>query len=193
MTEKVLLGTPSGDYMATVTASGIAALVAAKNLLWANMVGTYVERNQNLIVDYAFEQGCSHIMFIDCDMIFPPTILDRLLSHKRDIVGCTYRTRQAPYEFASVGLDGQHSTGQETGVREVLFIPSGMMLVRRKVFEITKFPWFYNVYGEKSEDFVGNDVNFCMDARDAGLHVYCDFFASRDIKHFGQKALGWNL
>jgi hypothetical protein len=189
---KLIIGTPSGESINALTMGCMDKLKIRHKPFICNAIGTYVERNQNLIV----EEGLSHpsiewFMFIDSDMLFPETIVDTLAAHKRDIVGCTYRTRQPPHNFTSVGFDGVFSTGKETGVREVLQVPSGMMLVRRKVFEHSPFPWFSNTYGTNNREFVGNDVNFCRQSRVMGFKIFCDFFTSRSISHFGGCAIAW--
>ena len=81
------------------------------------------------------------------------------------------------------------SDGSETGVREVEWLASGAMLVRRKVFEYVPFPWFPNLYGKKVEDFVGSDRSFCRKAKHKDFKIWCDYDLSRKVTHIAEVAL----
>jgi hypothetical protein len=189
----ILIGMPSGESIHPVTMMAIQKLLgASEDVAYTGMVGTYVEKNQNLLVARALELDASHLMLIDSDMDFPPSILRTLLSRKVDIVGCAYRTRQPPHPFTTIRKDGERSTTDDTGLRDVQAVASGMLLIRRKVLEALPYPWFFNSYGASPAHFVGNDVSFCGKARSFGFKVHCDFFASRDVGHMsGSIRVGW--
>ncbi len=194
---RIMVATPSGDTIVAHTATCIRWLETALKgdgfeVGVFNKAGTYVERNQNEMVADGLATGADYILFVDSDMVFPADIGRDLLARDRDIVGCTYRTRQPPHPFASFDLSRQRHTGKEVGVKEALMVPSGLLLVRRKVFEAIGYPWFFNTYGQRPEDFTGNDANFCLKSRAAGFRVFCDFYTSKEVKHFGGVAIGWN-
>src|SRR5215472_15440951 len=162
----IAFGTPTGEDIKAVTVMAFEKLVEENpDMLRCMMMGTYVEHNQNLIVEQALLNDCSHVLFIDSDMMFPTSILKALLGRNKDIVGAVYRTRSYPYFLAATHVDGTPADGTETGLREMRHIPSGMMLVKARVFENMGYPWFFNTYGGTPDKFVGNDVNFCLKAR----------------------------
>src|SRR5215471_6859892 len=66
--------------------------------------------------------------FLDSDMIFPNDVLFHLLSHQKDIVGCTYVRRTPPYDVHGRTLEGK-MTVVDTGVMEVAALPTGCLLV----------------------------------------------------------------
>ena len=191
--KQLIIGMPSGENVQALTISCLENLHQRHgNPFSAHLIGTYVERNQNLIVQTGLSfPTITHFMFIDSDMLFPPTIVEELLARNRDIVGCAYRSRQPPHEFMVYDLNNERPTKRDTGCKLVNAIPSGMMLVRRRVFETIPYPWFFNSYGTCPEEFVGNDVNFCHKAREAGFKIACDYYASRQIHHFGGCKIGW--
>ena len=191
--KQLIIGMPSGENIQALTNVAMEKLLQRHgNPFTAHLIGTYVEQNQNLIVHTGLSYpSITHFMFIDSDMIFPETIVESLLARGKDIVGCTYRSRQPPHEFMSRNTLGDMPTKKDTGCQLVHFIPSGMMLVRRRVFEAMPYPWFFNTYGETPEEFTGNDVNFCNYARALGFKVWCDYYASRDVYHFGGCKIGW--
>ena len=51
-----------------------------------------INQRENLI-DNSIEMGTEWCLWLDSDMMFPPTTLLRLLSHKEDIVACNYMKR----------------------------------------------------------------------------------------------------
>lgn len=194
--KRLLLGTPAGDFTVTRTAH---AFMAAKDCCTANgitvgsgpSIGTYVERNQNFLIAAALETHCDAIMLIDSDMDFPQDIVMRLLKRNKPIVGCAYRSRQPPHDIMARYPDGTPVFEHHTGFREMEYVPSGMMLIRRSVLVALGYPWFFNTYGDRQEDFVGNDVNFCQKAKAAGFPPWCDLDASSEIGHFGLNPIRW--
>lgn len=132
---------------------------------------------------------CDYLLFVDTDMTFPPSLLTRLLAHKKDIVAATYRRRCEPAEVLGIDLDGRKlDPAVHRGLVEVAKVPTGLMLINMDVFE--KFerdsagPLFYYDYNESglatSEDYV-----FCDDARKAGFSVWCDMDLSLECGHVG--------
>jgi hypothetical protein len=153
---------------------------------WGPAEGTYVHRNQNVMCQTAIDQKADYLFLLDSDMGGATDVPEKLLRRVgvgRDIVGCDYRCRMPPHFLNSRKLNGEHPTGEEIGMEEMDYIPSGMMAIRRQVLLTLKYPWFWNYDGEKIEDFRGNDVNFCRDARAAGFKVWCDHDLSNEIVH----------
>ena len=56
-------------------------------------MGSEVAMQRQQLVDQALDTSCTHIMWIDSDMKFPPDTLQILLSYKKDIVAGNYSTR----------------------------------------------------------------------------------------------------
>jgi hypothetical protein len=64
-------------------------------------------------------------------------------------------------------------------LKKVDYTGMGYMLVKNGVFEKIGYPWFspefYNVPGnEKIQDFMSEDVSFCMKAKKAGFEIFVD-------------------
>ena len=167
---------PCGGSVLPPTVICLTALTASKHCYQMYLhQDTYCDRGHNQIAADALETQADAVLFLDSDQEFPPDTLDRLVARNKDIVGATYRFRQPP--FALMGEEGQ-------GLVEREFIPSGVMLVRRKVFETISYPWFPNIYGKKPSDFVGSDVSFCRKARGlGGFKIWCDYDLSRQVTH----------
>ena len=185
---KIFVGIPCGAGILPTTTMCLVGVVASTQLhAIVTEQDTYCDRSHNGIVEHALKLGSDAIMFIDSDQEFPAHTINRLAAHKKDIVGCAYRRRQPPFPLMP------DSTGDETGLREVEWLPSGVMLVRASVFEKIPFPWFPNLYGKKGEDFVGSDRSFCRKARGlAGLSIFCDYDLSREVTHIASVALAFD-
>jgi hypothetical protein len=52
--------------------------------------GAYIDRARNDLVRMALKSDCTHLCFIDQDMIIPEGSLQRLLRHKAPVVGAIY-------------------------------------------------------------------------------------------------------
>lgn len=136
-------------------------------------------KNRNIMIRAALEQNCTHILFIDDDMTFKPTILLDLLAHDKDIVGGIYLMRNYPhlpvmfdeaypdgrcrFEFLKPGLRGLH---------KCVNMGLGMALIKTSVFKKMKEPWI--TLGETEADQWGDDIAFFNRARKAGFDIYID-------------------
>lgn len=129
------------------------------------------------IVAMALKTDCTHLLFVDDDMVFPPHLLTRLLSHRRGIVGALAYQRGEPHGTCVYNWDDDANghvslEGIEgSGLLPVDAIGFGAVLIELDVFRELPSPWFQFTLGE---DGMGEDLYFCRQARQAGLQVYCD-------------------
>lgn len=147
----------------------------------------------NTIIAKTLESPAEHLLLIDSDMEFPAALGDRLLARKKPLVGCTYRARKPPFQFLGAHIDRTPITGRETGLARMAFLPSGLLLIQRKVLEAVGWPWFFETYdSEVPLKMDGPDGNFCMAAARAGFHPFCDFDLSRECSHIGANQVRWD-
>jgi hypothetical protein len=126
------------------------------------------------------------ILWLDSDMVFNPMQVTMLLRHKVDIVGGYYACEGGQeltcgmFEKGSIHKLLTEKTLQELprkdGLVEVGYNGFGFMLTRRGVFESLEYPWFAPYFTDRGvvKDFSGEDVGFCMKARDKGYKIYVD-------------------
>lgn len=119
------------------------------------------------------------LLMIDDDQLFTPDLLIRLLRHfdndAVDVVVPLILKKKPPHDPAlAAERDGSAALWSvpltdQRGLQPVDAAGTGVMLVRRRVFERVAHPWF------ERNGTIGNDYYFCQKARAAGCGVYCDF------------------
>ena len=154
---------------------------------------TILQRSRTVLANAALEnERVSHVLFVDTDMHFPPDVAERLIKHDKDIIGVNYRHRRPGVDSTARGLDDQWvDSGSREGIEQVLHTGTGMLLVKRQVFEKLPKPWFETTYREKHDDWMGEDVFFCTMARVHGFDIWVDHDLSKEVTHIGQFEYGW--
>ena len=144
-----------------------------------------IQHARNLIVSKALELNCTHVLFIDDDMIFPQDAAIRLLEHDRDIVcGLAFQRKKPhmPCIFRNViDNDEQQIYPMEIvkqGLFEIDACGSAFVLIKTDVFRKLEEPWY--VWGDKTlgvyvdKGGLGEDISFSLKAKRAGFEVFCD-------------------
>jgi len=136
--------------------------------LRTNNVGAYwmfipneslITRGRNYAVNYFLKSECTHLMFIDSDIIFPPNSIRQLLYADKDIICAPYPKKFIDWEninnivkhnkdkdlpdlrkfgasYVINYIDNNNPPiPDEKGIVEVAHSGTGFMLIKRKVFE----------------------------------------------------------
>lgn len=146
------------------------------------------ELRNHLVRDALKSEQTTHILFIDDDQMFPADTLERLIARDKPIIGANIVRKEAnprtnSRNKAPEGVDGGvcWTKPSDTGIKEVDYVGTGLMLIKREVFEAMNDPWFvYDV-----EKKTGEDVSFCHKAQEIGYNVYIDHDLSKEVKHCG--------
>lgn len=140
--------------------------------------GGYKPFSLNMAVEQAQKHGATHLMSIDCDQIFPPDGITRLLSMDKDIVGANYNERRFPLTSTLKMADESGnlivSEVTQTEPFKCVGLGLGFLLIKMSVFDKLKKPYFDILFrGEDNQDFVTEDIYFCEKALKAGLEIWC--------------------
>lgn len=136
-------------------------------------------RNRNLMIDMAINHNCTHIMFIDDDVLVSKDALMKLLSHDKDIACGLYLMRAFPHQ--PVAFDHQNSEGMVrwlqltpslNGLIEVESTGLGCVLINLNVFKSLEKP--YIRLGEVEKDHWCDDLGFYKRAKEAGYVIWLD-------------------
>ncbi len=183
MEKKTLIGLSTAEYIRRADfIPSFLAIQKPPNSIMITVHGQSPAKSRNLIIEQGIINECTHILFVDDDMILPPDTLMKLLSHDKDIVSALYLLRSFPhrpalfdesYESGAcrfMNLDGQ--SGLVKGVNCGL----GCALISIEVFKNLEAP--YVRLGEIDQDGWCDDIGFFNRCRKAGFDIYCDFDAT---------------
>jgi hypothetical protein len=196
---RVAICIPSRDTVHAAFAFDLANLAAywtARNgtmggsLNILNSTGTLIADQRVNLAQEAIAAGADWTLWLDTDMRFPKSALDRLLAHGKDIVGCNYSTRVVPPEpTANTLKDGKwepvYTKPDSTGLELVEFLGLGVALIKTDVFKRLESPCFHLGYSTVNNKFIGEDVYFCLKAKEAGIESFIDHDLSKEIRHIG--------
>ena len=165
---------------------------------------------RNMLVSENLKQfpDAEYFLFLDVDQTFPQDLIGRLLEHDKDIVTVNvYRKGHGFFPVVSFQGDDDdffrpvHVIPKDGKLRRVTSAGTGIVMIKRRVFEGISFPWFKSEYidpvGDDKEDagliegkiFVSEDNRFYVIATSLGFKLYCDF--SIEIGHIGDKEYTW--
>ncbi len=197
---QVCIGIPSNDDVKANFAMAYAAMtyycgLAGIPLALVNQKGSILPKNRNSIVKNARDLNCTHLLQLDSDLTFPPQTLARLLSHKKEVVGCTYPRRSLPHDNLAIPLN-QQPVQNAKGLTAVDRLPTGVLLIDMTVFDKIKKPYFRFPTTEECERWPdgnvdGEDYYLCDAVRAAGYDVWLDVELSFEVTHWGEA--GWRL
>jgi GT2 family glycosyltransferase len=161
--------------------------------------GTLIFDQRNKLVKTAIDAKCDYIVFIDADMRFPKDTILRLLRHQKDIIGVNATTRAEPVMPTAKNLkieeDGSCSwlpiySNSRKGIEKADGIGCGVMMIKESVFAKLEQPYFYFEQLPNNK-ILGEDIYFCIKAKDAGIDTWVDHDLSMEIKHIGQYTYSW--
>ena len=151
--------------------------------------GYHIAENRNFIAIQAINSNCDYIFMVDDDMIFPSDTLERLLAHKKSIVGVAYHPRFEIDKDTHKPLDKTHiRTLKEEGADKLFeceAVGTGVMLINTMILNEIAKPWFKISNHETGYTTMGEDWWFCEQAIKAGFKVWCD--PTIEIGHIGQQ------
>lgn len=180
---KVALGLPTNRLVKPKTAKSLLDLVNQTKHEYKIIVsirGYNTAENRNYISAQAVNAGCDYIFMVDDDMIYEPDTLEKLLAHKKDIIGGMYFTKYEKQAPVIEYLDDERP--------EALFecgsLGGGLMLIKCDVFKKISQPWYGYVWNDNGSIKESNDWYFCHKAKDSGFKIWCD--PEVKAKHIGQ-------
>lgn len=185
----ILIGIISGG---TVRAELLPCLISALEVAKGHgigvhlscQIGGYAAHNRNETVMLAQKNKADYIMFIDNDMVFPASGIQRLLDADKDIIGVHYNARPKPgtqsvstVKLANPWTDPRHGQIIASEIPAQMFqcfsVGTGFTLIKLSVFEKIAFPWFVSGQLENGDPFT-EDVDFCRKANEAGIEIWCN-------------------
>jgi hypothetical protein len=170
---------------------------------------------RNELVKKAFEAGCSHLLMMDTDQIYPIDTLDKMKllfqNPEVKVVSNIVHRRYEPFDpLAFMLCDGKD--GEQHLMRlsdEELFAPGiikvdatgfGCIMFDMEVFNEMPSPWFVDRAYQQARDFdkvkvnghaPGEDIGFCMELKKRSIPIYVD--TTVEIDHLSLVAVNRGL
>lgn len=206
---KILIGVPSFDDPSFETTISLKHLEreTSYNTATKYKKATYIHTARNTLVYDAVDLGATHLMFIDADMSFSSESFNKLIKHgldlDADIIGGLYVSRYdekrnivksvVKNKEGEMVLEDIKEIPQFDNPFEVDAIGTGFMLINMRVFQELNPPFFFYTspksFGLKEVAFprneLGEDVVFCLYARQHGFKILCD--PTFELGHVGKK------
>jgi len=196
---KLAILVPSRDYVSSHFTYCLAQLMKTSSETGLDVFlfmdsGTILLNQRENLINRAKEINADYVLWLDSDMIFPPTTALRLLAHNKDIVACNYMKRTKPFTtVAYTDIKDWNSwvpLKRYDDLLEVEGVGMGCMLMNAKVFELIDKPYFQFTYSESTGDWIGEDFSVLEKFRKKNISVYIDTVLSIEIKHVGIQAFG---
>jgi len=185
---------------------GLREAERAGYMVWRRSGGAAIDVARNRLATMALDQGFEEIFWVDSDIAFEVSAIDRLRAHEAPLIAAPYPKKATPafsFHFA-----GRHLTlGDAGGVIEVDFASTGFLCTRREVYErmiaLHRLPRCNEVFGDPFYPFfqpriielgtghwyLAEDFAFSHRARECGYRVLYDL--SVRIWHIGTYAYSW--
>lgn len=164
-------------------------------LLWQveQKESSSIHGNRQKLVDAALGSDCTHLLFIDDDMTFDPTMIYDWLMENRPVIAANCPTRGIPTYPTARNQGGVHGelvyTPEELGVRarweRVWRVGTGIMLLRADALRSLPRPAFTPRWSEELDDYVGEDWVMCEHLEAAGIPIIIDQAKSFSVGHTG--------
>lgn len=182
-TPKILIAVPCMDSVAAQFAQALAMLEKEGNCLVSFVIGSLIYNSRNDLVKQAMKFECSHILWLDSDMVFPPETLTYLYKEMEetgaDLISGLYFRRCPPFSpvaFDTLEIkDGKASwtdyTGELSGLHEVGGVGFGCALMKTDML-LEMAATYGDFFGPILN--VGEDLAFCWRARKLGYKILLD-------------------
>lgn len=136
--------------------------------------GDSIGEYRNRLVKDALSLGCTHIFFVDDDLVVEQGALQKLYAHDLDVVGFKYAKKTPIIECASMisepGSESKMPVPMDaTGLTEIDWsLTAGGTLIKMDVFKRLPYPWYMTI-PQGTED-----TYFCARLREAGIKCFID-------------------
>ena len=159
--------------------------------------GTILINQRENLIKQAIEVGAEWVLWLDSDMMFPASVLMRLLAHNEDIVGCNYMKRSFPFKTVAFtdtsDWENWIPIEYSNDLVDAEAVGMGCVLMRTKLFKELQKPYFEYTYQPTTEDWGGEDFTLFKKFNKLGHTLKIDMNLSNEIYHIGTFAYGRSM
>ncbi|TET10494.1 hypothetical protein E3J84_03950 [Candidatus Aerophobetes bacterium] len=184
---KVAICLPTYDMKVNIRTMISLATMWKPNHYYKYKYGPTIDVNRNVLVQEALlDEGTTHILFVDTDMIIPHNLLGRFLLHMEDdktidVMSGIYFQRDIPFrstQFLEWGDEFfkrlRAADYPEGALVDIDAAGAGALLIKRDVFDKIKQPHFEFLLLNYGCQYLGEDITFFKKMKEAGLRTCVD-------------------
>lgn len=180
---KTLIAIPCMDQVPALFAQSLATMRMVGECQIAFQIGSLIYTSRDDLARYAMKEGFDYVLWLDSDMVFPEDFHERmfktLTENNLDILSGIYYKRKPPYSpviFDKMQLKGKiwdYSWLEDVpdSLFEVGACGFGCVLLKTEVLMSVQLKHGYLFHPMQNG---GEDVAFCVRARDCGYKIMCD-------------------
>lgn len=174
---KILIAIPTLDYVHVDFMKSLLALTEAIECPHEISIqsGTLVYMAREKLANKAINEGFDFVLWLDSDMVFQPTLLEDLQFSRKDFITGVYQARRPGFTsciFEKIDLDSFRSVERyPSDIFRVEGCGFGCVLIKTEILKHVMQTYktcFMPIKG------YGEDIAFCLRARDLGYKLYCD-------------------
>ena len=145
-----------------------------------------IDQVRNMLVEQALDEGCTHLLMMDTDQVYPPDTIKKLLSHNKDVTGVMVHRRYPPFDpILYQGELGKyvHVPDDECYSNQLVEVNAtgcGCLVYNMECFLDIDPPWFEFKTLDNGQE-VGEDIMFCHKLKEAGKRIFVD--TSINVEH----------
>ena len=175
---KLLIGVPTLDFLHFEFVRSLTDLIMRLNREKVDfevkfITGTLVYAARDKIACHAINNGFTHVLWLDSDMVFQDSILDDLMFSGKDFVCGRFNARRKPFvscQFSRL-VPLERVEDYPTDTFEIAGCGFGCVLTS---VDILKKVQFQNSTCFLPMSGFGEDIAFCIRAREIGVKIYCE-------------------
>ena len=179
---RLLVCVPSTDFMHVEFVKCLTSFMRHldKGFVWYDlkiMDGTMVHVARDNLAKLALQDGYTHTLWFDSDMVFTPDVLDDLMFSGHDFVSGIYHARRAPHgscifkDINTMHIQRYELDDYPNNTFEIAGCGFGCVLLNVDIIRdvMNKFGTaFLPMKG------LGEDLAFCQRVHDCGHKIYCE-------------------
>jgi len=147
------------------------------DMLLTTSYGTTLLTARDECLDVAINNSCSHIFYVDSDVILPSNALDSLLSCDADLASGLCMRRGMPFDAIGwLKISGKMAQPEfdpyNPGVYSVEWVGGGVALFKTSIFAKLQRPYFKHVIENGIQ--VYEDVNLCKEMKKKDMSIVLD-------------------
>ncbi len=188
---RVALGIPSNGLWYAGFGSALAKMTkyTKHEILMLSKIGSALSTMRTEMVVQALHAECTHLLFVDTDMVFQPSMLDELIDDGVEVVAANCPVKSVPSQPTARRWDGRKyelvfTNDECERLERVDRVGTGVMLIDLSIMSGVEAPWFaFRPY--EGGGYQGEDWCFCEQLEKANIPIWVDHEVSKDIGHIG--------